>query len=284
MTDTRPQGRADDAAPVQPARQAEVYNALYGGKDHLGPDHDLAAEIRRIFPGAPQAARANQEFLRRAVRHLADAGIYQFVDLGAGYPAEPHLDTVAEPGARFAYVDRNPTVCCHLRALCRGDGVVTIEHDLRDIDAVLDDPELRAVIKPRVPTAVIMGAVWHFMTDAEVTHLIGRLRKRLAHGSHLVFSVGRRDGLLEEKVAAAVKVYTEHVSPVVLRTRQEILQLLTGCALISPGLVKTYAWRPDDPDDITRAVNDDGTPHLYAGVARIVPVPRLGVGLLPEER
>ncbi|MGI5286658.1 SAM-dependent methyltransferase [Nonomuraea polychroma] len=253
---------------LQP-RHAEVYNALHGGKDHRCRDAELAAELLRIFPGAPEAARANQAFLRRAVRELAMAGYWQFLDLGAGYPVEPYLHDVAADArhlVRLVYVDVNATVCTHLRALCRADGVRVVEQDLRKIDAVLDDPGLHEVINPQVPTAVIAGAVLHFLTDAEAGELIGVLRERLAPGSLLVFSTGTGDGLPAEKVAEATRLYTEHVSPVVLRTRAEILQLLDGCPLLPPGLVKTYQWEPDHPDDVTLAVDDAGTPHLYAGV------------------
>ncbi|MGI5285221.1 SAM-dependent methyltransferase [Nonomuraea polychroma] len=260
-----------DDGPTVPATHAAVYNAVHGGKDNFGQDRKLAAELLRIFPGAPAAARANQAFLRRAVRSLSDAGIYQFIDLGSGYPVEPHLHTVAAAGARFAYVDHNPTVCSHLRALCRAAGVASVEQDLRYVDAVLDDPELAGVINPVVPTAVICGAVLHVLTDEEATRLIGKLRERLPPGSLLVFSIGTSDGLPESKAADAVQLYTEHISPVVLRAKQQILQLLGGCALLPPGLVKTYAWFPDDPTDVALAVDDAGTPHLYAGLAGFLP-------------
>lgn len=271
MTGTEHSTRPADAPPQPRPTQAAVYNAIHGGKDHLGPDAELAAKLLTLFPGAPAAAQANQAFLRRAVKSLSDAGIWQFIDLGSGFPVEPHLDTVAASGSRFVYVDHNPTVCCHLRALCRGPGVATVQQDLRDIDAVLDDLELREVINPVVPTAVILGAVLHFLTDAEARHLIGRLRERLAPGSLLVFSAGTSDDLPPEKVAEAVQLYTEHVSPVRLRTKPQILQLLAGCALLPPGLVKTYAWFPDDPDDVALAVDDADTPHLYAGLTGFLP-------------
>lgn len=276
-----------DEGPAPPAGQAEVYNALHGGKDNYGQDQQLAAKLLKLFPGLPEVARANLCFLRRAVRHLAEAGIWQFLDLGSGYPTEPHLHQVAAsvlPGARVAYVDQNTTVCCHLRALCRAEGVVTVQHDLRNIDAVLDDPILAEAIKPNVPTAAIMGAVWHFLSDGEVIELIGRLRARLAPGSLMVFSLARRDGLPKQKVAEAMEVYAEHVSPVWLRTKPEIIQLLGGCALLPPGLVKTYAWCPDDPDDVTLAVDDADTPHLYAGVAGFLPDRRAHTGYGAERR
>lgn len=264
MTGTRHQyGAYVSGAPMTPPRptQAAVCNALGGGKDCLGPAREVAAALRRIFPGLPHAILANQAFLRRALRHLAAAGIYQFIDLGSGIPVEPHLDTVV-PRARVVYVDVDPIVCVHLRALCRGDGVATVERDFRDVDAVLDDPRLQEVIDPQVPTAVILGAVLHYLTDAEATQLVRGLRDRLAQGSPLVVSVATGDGLPLGTVAEAVQVYTRRVSPLVLRTHAEILQLLDGYALLSPGLVRTYDWRPD-PDHA--AVLD--APHLYAGVA-----------------
>ncbi|WP_433445705.1 SAM-dependent methyltransferase [Nonomuraea sp. CA-141351] len=274
-----------DGGPVLPAGQARVYNALHGGKDNYGQDRELADELLKIFPGLPQVADANIRFLRRAVRDLARAGIWQFVDLGSGYPIEPYLHEVAAEaaeGIRMAYVDQNATVCSHLRALCRAEGVVTVEHDLRNVDAVLGDPLLQKVIDSRVPTAFIMGAVWHFLGDEEVRQLIGDLRERSAPGSLMVFSLARRDDLPQEKIAKAIQVYAERVSPVVLRTMPEILQLLGGCALLPPGLVKTYAWSPDDPDDVTLAIDDADTPHLYAAVAGFLPDRRSLAGYAKE--
>lgn len=256
-------GASVSGAPMTPPRptQAAVYNALHEGKDALGPAREVAAALTRIFPGLPDAVLANQAFLRRAVRSLSEAGVYQFLDLGAGMPVEPYLHTVA-PRARMAYVDVDPIVCVHLRALCQGDGVTTVERDIRHVDAVLDDRHLQAVLDPQVPTAVILGAVLHYLTDTEAAWLIRSLRDRLPAGSPLVVSLLSGDGLPPRAVAEAVQVYTRRVSPLVLRTRAEILQLLDGCALLAPGLVRTYDWRPD-VDDAPPA----DAPHLYAAVA-----------------
>jgi hypothetical protein len=253
-----------------PPTQAAVYNALHRGKDALGPAREVAAALTRTLPGLPQAVEANQAFVRRAVRHLAEAGIYQFVDLGAGMPVEPHLHTVV-PRARFVYVDSDPTVCVHLRALCRADGVAVVERDFCDVDAgvdaVLDDRHLCEVLDARVPTAVILGAVLHYLTDDEATSLLRALRARLPAGSPLVVSLLSSDGLPPGLVGEAVQIY-RRVSHLVLRTRQEILALLDRRALLSPGLVRAPEWRAD-PGPTPPTV---GAPHLYAAVA----VPRSG--------
>jgi SAM-dependent methyltransferase len=270
--------------------QAEVYNAVYGGKDHRGPDAAVAAKLLEIFPGAPDAARAAQEFLRRAVRVLAKEGLWQFIDLGSGYPAAPYLHDVATaasgPGIRMVYVDYNPVVCSHLRALCRAEGVAVVQQDLRFVDAVLDDPGLLRVINRAAPAVVIMGAVMHFLPDEEVVRIVALLRKLLAPGSLMVFSVATRDDVPFARVAEAAGIYAQEVGPVHFRTRPQVIGLLAGCELLPPGLVKTHAWRPDtpvDPDDLTPAddstpvdQDDDGpdTPHLYAGVAAFLPRPR----------
>ncbi|MGW6502990.1 SAM-dependent methyltransferase [Nonomuraea angiospora] len=250
-------------------RQAEVYDALLGGKDNRPHDQELAAELLRIFPGAPIAARANEAFLRRAVRTLAKAGIKQFLTLGAGYPAEPHLHCVAAdvaPGTRMVYVDASARVCTYLRVLCQAPDVRVIHQDPRNVTAVLSDPQLREVIKPDVLTAVIASRVLHFLTDEEAVDLIRALRVRLAPRSLMAFSAGTSDGLPAMKVDEAVQLYTEHVGLIRLRTKRELLGLLDGCAMRTPGLVRTYAWCPFGSDDMTLAFHDVDTPQLYAGL------------------
>ena len=128
---------------------ARIHNYLLGGKDNYAEDRQVADCLLAVVPDARAAARANRHFLGRAVRFLAaEAGIGQFIDIGAGFPAAGNVHQVAqelEPLSRVVYVDNDPVVVSHARALlCTGPGVCAIEGDLRDPAGILDHPDVRA--------------------------------------------------------------------------------------------------------------------------------------------
>ena len=141
---------------------ARIHNFLLGGKDNYAEDRQVADCLLAVVPDARAAARANRHFLGRAVRFLAaEAGIRQFIDIGAGFPAAGNVHQVAqelEPLSRVVYVDNDPVVVSHARALlCTGPGVGAIEGDLRDPAGILDHPDVRAVVDLGEPVAVRAG-------------------------------------------------------------------------------------------------------------------------------
>ncbi|WP_344581744.1 SAM-dependent methyltransferase [Nonomuraea roseoviolacea] len=265
-------------------RQAGVYEAATVGKDARSGERAIAAALKEIFPGLGDVVLHNRLFLQRAVKALAVRGIRQFLDLGAGYPDPPHQGTnlhqVAQrvaPCARMVYVDYEPIARQHLSVHCGGPGVVAILADVRAPEAILDHPSTQAVLDPEMPTGVILGSMVHFLTRTEADRLLQVLLKRLAPGSYLVASSATPDGMPGEKVAAATKVYEDNVSPIHMRTAQELAGLLRAGGQDELGFVRTYAWGCDLPELVTdmagmpRPRVDDDTPHLYAAVVPLAP-------------
>src|SRR5947209_8225838 len=148
---------------------ARVYSHLLGGKDNFPSDRAEADLLLKIYPPLAEMVQENRAFIAEAVTWTASQGVGQFIDLGAGLPATPAVHQTAQailPAARVVYVDLDPMVLSHARALLAGPGVAAVAADLRDPAAVLADQELRAVINPAEPVCVILGAVLHFF-DAD---------------------------------------------------------------------------------------------------------------------
>jgi O-methyltransferase involved in polyketide biosynthesis len=226
---------------------ARVYDRWLGGKDNLAADRAAADALTAEYPEIPQVARANRQFVLRAVRYTAAQSITQYIDIGAGLPASPSVDQVARnahPDARVAYVDNDPVVLTHARALLAGPGVVIVPEDMRQPDAILDNPELRTLIDLRQPVAILLASVLHFVTAGEADTIVAAFTAAMAPGSYLIVSAGTTTGTdpaLIARMAAAYQGTTE----VTGRTETEIAAYFSGLELIPPGLVDVWAWRPD---------------------------------------
>jgi SAM-dependent methyltransferase len=247
-----------------PARR---YNYWLGGKDNFQADRDSGDAIAEMFPSVRAAVLANRAFMRRAVTYVAGQGVSQFLDIGTGIPAPNNTHEVAQaliPTARVVYVDNDPIVLSHARALMTsGEGGQTayIEADLRDYEVILDHPDLQRVLDLDQPTAVLLVAILHFIVDADdPAGIVAGLVRRLAPGSYLVMSHGTADfAPLEQRMPAA-----KHGS-LRPRDRAEVAELVAGLELVEPGIVPISGWR-----------NDDEGPHLtpredgiYGLVARV---------------
>jgi SAM-dependent methyltransferase len=228
---------------------ARIYDHMLGGKDNYEADRKAAEAMVAANPAAPLTARANRDFLGRAVRFLAaEQGIRQFLDIGTGLPTQQNVHEVAQaaaPGCRVVYVDYDPVVALHARALlANAPGVAAIEHDLRDPEAILDDPATRELIDFREPVAVLLVAVLHFIgPDEDPYGLVGRLRDRLAPGSHLVVSHTANESSAEIMEAARSGFNASGVT-LTPRTRSGIADFFDGFDLVEPGLVDVRTWRP----------------------------------------
>jgi O-methyltransferase involved in polyketide biosynthesis len=245
---------------------ARVYSRLLGGKDHFPADRAEADLLLEIYPPLADMVQENRAFLAEAVTWAANQGIGQFLDLGAGLPAPPAVHQTARavlPGARVAYVDRDPMVLSHARALLAALaalGVTVVAADLRDPAAVLADPELRTVIDPAGPVCVILGAVLHFLdvgTAREVTAGYARL---IAPGSCLVISCASYDDEALAKRLAAEYTAGQFVN----HTREDVVSFFAGLELVGPGVSEAQTWRPWLPGPMMR--HREG--HVLAGVAR----------------
>jgi hypothetical protein len=251
---------------------ARMYDYYLGGKDNYEADRAAAAQVITAFPDVRLAVRENRGFLARAVRFLAaEAGIRQFIDIGTGLPTQSNVHEIVfgtAPGARVVYSDYDPVVVAHGQMLLSGvPSTAFIEGDIRRLDDILGNAELRSLVNFDEPVAILLVAVLNFVADEEdPAGIVGRLQAAMAPGSYLVIS----HGASEERPSTAqdvVDLYQEATARAVLRTRAEILPFFTGFELVEPGLVYAAQWRPD-VRDATRDPASPGTAMTLAGVGR----------------
>jgi S-adenosyl methyltransferase len=239
----------DTSAP-HPARR---YNYWLGGKDHFAADRESGDAIAAAFPIVVELARANRAFLRRAVRFLAEAGVRQFLDIGTGLPAPDNTHEIAQritPDSRVVYVDNDPIVMVHARALMQGDPrgrTAYLEADVRDPGAILRDPVLRDTIDLDQPVALLLVAVLHFLHDDEQTAgVVGQLLDALPAGSYLVLTHGTMDFSTPAGVAAYEQMFASGGTDVRARPKATIAGYFSGMRILEPGIVAVSDWRADD--------------------------------------
>jgi len=241
---------------------ARVYNYWLGGKDHFAADRAEAMRLVELYPPLPAMVRENRAFLIQAAGWAARQGIGQFVDLGAGLPASPAVHQAARavlPAARVAYVDTDPVVLAHVRALlATGDGVTAIDADLRDPAAVLGHEDLRAVIDPARPVCVILGAVLHFVDPDAACAVTAGYVSLMAPGSCLVLSCARFDD--EELAKQLAEEYT--AATWYNHSPADIVGFFDGLELAGPGVTEARTWPKRSPEV------DDRNGHVLAGVGR----------------
>ena len=223
---------------------ARVYDYLLGGKDNFGADRELADRIMRLIPDAAVSCRLNREFLGRAVRHLAQSGISQFLDIGSGLPTRNNVHQVAQqvnPGAQIVYVDNDRIVTAHARALMQGDGVHVIEGDLRKPLNIIDSA--RGMIDFSRPVAVLMFAILHFITDSEWPgEMVSVFKEAMIPGSCLALSHITDDSVKPDVSEVAQETYRNASAPAVPRSHADILKFFSGLTLLGPGLVPIHEW------------------------------------------
>jgi len=232
---------------------ARMYDYFLGGKDNYAADRLAAERVIALQPAARTAAQANRRFLLRAVETLARAGVRQFVDVGAGIPTRPNVHEVVQaivPDARIAYVDNDPVVLAHSRALrATAPGVIAVEGDLRRPDAIWEDPQLERHIDVDQPVGLLFVAVMHFVRrEDDPAALIDRWTKHLAPGSHFALSVGTSAGYTADEVRQIEDAYRNASSPLALHPPEEVARWFTGYELLDPGLVSIFKWRADEPE------------------------------------
>src|SRR5215470_13245544 len=228
---------------------ARTYDFWLGGKDHYAADREVAEEVIRHRPQVVTGARANRAFLTRVVRHLAaECGIRQYLDIGTGLPAPASTHQVAqamEPQCRVVYVDNDPLVLVHARALLTSGPQGScdyVEADLRDTAAVLAGAA--QTLDFTRPVAVLLLAVLHFLADSDdPAGVVAALTRRLAPGSFVVISHLTAD-FAPGPVGAAVEAYRALVpSPLAGRSHAQVSALFGGLPLVPPGVVPITEWR-----------------------------------------
>ncbi|GIE74054.1 hypothetical protein Aph02nite_00040 [Actinoplanes philippinensis] len=266
-------GTRADLHPDRP-HPARVYNYLLGGKDNFAADREAAERGLRANPDSRIPPRENRLFLGRAVRYLAEQGIDQFLDIGTGIPSAPHVHHIAQeinPRSRIVYVDNDPIVLLHARALLAGHpGGRTdyLEADLRDVDGILRSAVLNDTLDLNRPVGLLLIAILHFLGDEhDPWSIVERLMAALPSGSYLALSHLTGDFRPEawEQVA---EVYRRQGVTMRVRSRQQIERFFTGLDVVDPGLRILPAWRPDPGEPAGRATPSDAQVSVYGAVAR----------------
>jgi O-methyltransferase involved in polyketide biosynthesis len=240
--------RQESVKPFDPGTPsiARVWDYWLGGKDNFAADRELAEKMLEINPLAAQMARENRRFLGRAVTYAAGAGVRQFIDVGAGLPTAENTHDIAlqaDPGAKVAYIDNDPMVIAHARALlATAHGVVVVPGDMRDPGAVLADPQLTGLIDLAAPVCVLLSGVLHFVDVGAARDIAAAFTRAIAPGSYVIISVGTGQAEVAEPFSAA---YT--AAPLYIHARDEILAFFDGLELVPPGLVPARGWRGGAP-------------------------------------
>jgi trans-aconitate methyltransferase len=268
------EGWAEDIEPpaaidTTVAHQARIYDYWLGGKDNFAVDREAAQQAIAAYPPILHGVRAQRAFLVRAVRYLAaEAGIRQFLDIGTGIPTANNTHQVAQaaaPGARVVYVDNDPLVLAHARALLTSvpeDATAYLDADARDPDKILAGAA--GLLDFGQPVAVLLIGILQLIPAADNPNaIVARLVEAVPPGSWLAVYHPASD-IDEQRVAEAVRrVNARTAGATTLRTHAEIARFFDGLELLAPGLVQVQRWQPGS------AAPDNGDQiAAYAGLAR----------------
>jgi hypothetical protein len=243
---------------VSVAHQARMYDYLLGGKDNYASDRAAAEEMLRIYPDTASSARANRAFLGRAVRYLAgEAGIRQFLDIGTGIPTAGNTHEVAQaiaPQSRVVYVDYDPVVLAHARALLTSNDEGTtdyIDSDLRDTGTILT--QAAKLLDFTMPVAVTLLSVLHAIPDADDPYaIVAAFMAAVPSASYLAISHGASDLIDPHALQGLYDSFNGKVQQrFQWRTRAEMARFFAGTDLVEPGLVRIDDWRPGPGADGT---------------------------------
>ncbi|MFG2042104.1 SAM-dependent methyltransferase [Dactylosporangium sp. NPDC048998] len=278
-----------DTTVAHPARR---YNYWLSGKDNFAADRESADAIAKVFPHVRIAAIENRRFLHRAVAYLArHAGIRQFLDIGVGLPLEPNTHEIAQdiaPDCRVVYVDNDPLVMAHARALLTShpEGATAyVEADLRDPAAILDDPGVHHTLDLSQPVGLLLVAVLHFLADDEATHAVSELLAALAPGSYVVLSHGTTDYASDDTAARIPSLQKKNEIRFRPRSREQVAGFVAGLHAVDPDpaapgtvahlvpidragsqLVSVAQWRPDPGEPNLPRDEDVACYGVVAGV------------------
>jgi hypothetical protein len=263
-------GRGVPGTPVidtSTAHPARVYDYWLGGKDNFAADREAAKQALQAYPQLAEAVKSNRAFLARAVRYLTGEGIRQFLDIGTGIPAANNTHQVAQreaPDSRIVYVDNDPIVLLHARALLKStpQGACDyIQADLRNPADILEHAE--RTLDFGTPVALMLLAILQFIGDSEDPYaLVSQLVAALPSGSYLVIS-HPTDDFNPNRQGESIQRYNERVAEqATLRGHDETARFFAGLDLVEPGVVAVAKWRPDSDLDGARPSS------MWCGVAR----------------
>ncbi|MGH3588435.1 MAG: SAM-dependent methyltransferase [Pseudonocardia sp.] len=247
MPESQPPSAVDTTVP----QAARFWDYLLGGKDNYAVDREVGAQVLAIFPELMDAVRADRGFLRRAVTHLVgDAGVRQLLDIGTGLPTVDHTHQVAQaiaPESRVVYVDNDPMVLAHARALLVSstEGATRYLHaDLREWEGILRDAA--GTLDLDEPVALMLLGVLNFVPDDAQAHaIVAGLVDALPSGSYLALSHPTEEVHADAQAASVEFFNASGAPPIRTRSRAELARFFDGLELLDPGVVSCSLWRPD---------------------------------------
>jgi S-adenosyl methyltransferase len=268
---SRPTSSVDASIP----NVARMYDYMLGGKDNFAVDREAAERSARAVPQLPWFARENRKFLGRIVRYCADAGVTQFLDIGSGLPTMESVHQVASrvtAKPHVVYVDNDPVVVSHSRALLATSHTAAILGDVSRPQDILRDGELRNLIDFSKPAALLLLALLHFVPDElDPAESVSLLRDQLAPGSflaisHIEFRPGQVDGTrpLSEAARELGEARKKMPPAAPVRDHDQIAEFFGDFTLLEPGLVDVWDWRPDEET----VANSSDVMTLTGGLAR----------------
>ena len=243
---------------------ARVWNYWLGGKDNFAVDRQVGDQVLQMLPSIVEQARADRAFLGRAVSHLAgERGIRQFLDIGTGLPTADNTHEVAQrvaPSSRITYVDNDPLVLVHARALLTSapEGVTDyVQADLEDPEKILR--EAARTLDFGQPVALMLMGVLHHVADTDEAYaVVDRLKGALAPGSYLVINHAT-NAVYGEASDEGVRHWNRFGKPkITLRSPDEIARFFAGWTVLKPGVVSCSRWRPGAVDETSLAVDEFG--------------------------
>ena len=241
------------------AHQARVYDYLLGGKDNYAADRAVAEATLKVNPDLAPSAHANRAFLGRVIRYLAaEAGIRQFLDIGTGIPTAGNTHQVAQaiaPESRVVYVDYDPIVLAHARALLNSNEAGATEYidsDLRDTQTILD--QAAKLLDFSEPVAVTLISILHAIPDDDDPHaIVARLLDAVPAGSYLAISHMGSDLMAPETLQEMNEVWkSKSQQQYTPRSREQMARFFDGTNLVEPGLVRVEEWRPEPGTEVAR--------------------------------
>jgi SAM-dependent methyltransferase len=232
---------------------ARIYDYLLGGYHNFESDRMVAEKMTEAFPEMRVAAQAGRALLRRIVNLLVEQGIDQFLEIGSGIPTMGHVHEVAQaanPAAHVVYVDIDTVAVAHARAILKDNSnAIAIQADARQVDQILNHPEVKKLLDLNQPVAVLFISVLNYITDDEEAYGVVRtLHDAVAPGSYIAIGHVSSEGEAQDEYKQVSKAYTATIQSK-RRSYAQILRFFDGFELVEPGLVRAPLWRPEGPDD-----------------------------------
>jgi hypothetical protein len=254
------------------AHGARIYDYILGGKDNYETDRAAGKATLEVWPALRIHMQANRSFMHRVARHLAEEkGIRQFLDIGTGIPTSPNFHEVVQaiaPDSRVVYVDNDPIVLVHARALMEGASegrTAYIEADMREPEKILAAPALLDTLDLSRPLGLTLIAMVHFIKDdGEAYRVVRRMVDMLPSGSYFAAAIAT-DDFDPEVLARVQETYHAHGETLRWRTLAQAEKFFEGLELEEPGVVQIHKWHPD-PLDVGRIRDKDIA--MYGGIAR----------------